>query len=43
MEVPPLLRFQSLGTKLATICLWMGIVPAVVTGYLSYTKGRRLS
>lgn len=35
-----LFRFKSLGTKLVAVCLWMGILPVVFTGYLSYTKGR---
>jgi hypothetical protein len=35
-----LLRFRNIGSKLVAICLWMGIVPVAVTGYLSYSKAR---
>ncbi|MEI6714187.1 MAG: methyl-accepting chemotaxis protein [Verrucomicrobiota bacterium] len=40
MRLSSLFRFKNIGTKLVAICLWMGMVPVMVTGYLCYNKGR---
>jgi methyl-accepting chemotaxis protein len=33
-------HFRSLGAKLMAVCVWMGILPVIITGFLSFGKSQ---